>query len=232
VSQQVDEMFSRIADRYDTTNRFISLGTDRWVRSRAVEIADPRPGEAVLDCAAGTGDLTLELRERVGPEARVVGTDINDDMLDIARHKSAEQNAANVVWRVENAEDLPFDDDTFDLTTIAYGIRNVDEPLRALDEMARVTRPGGRVVVLEFGQPPTPIRPLYWLYNRVAIPVIGGLVSGEPEAYRYLQRTSDAFPCGDDFVAMLEQTERFARIESHPVLLGVNYIYRADIAPR
>jgi demethylmenaquinone methyltransferase/2-methoxy-6-polyprenyl-1,4-benzoquinol methylase len=229
MSTEVDKMFSRIADRYDVTNRFISLGTDLWVRRRAVEIADPQPGEDVLDCAAGTGDLTFMFREKVGSEARVVGTDVNADMLSLAADKAVERARSGVEWAVQDVQDLPYADNSFDITSIAYGVRNVDNPTTALEEMARVTRPGGRVVVLEFGQPPTPIKPLYWLYNRVAIPIIGGIISGEPGAYRYLQRTSDAFPCGDAFLEMMRNTGAFDDLQAHRYMFGVNYVYRGDV---
>lgn len=226
---EVNEMFSRIADRYDLTNRFISLGTDLWVRRKTVEIADPQPGEAVLDCAAGTGDLTLMLREAVGEGTRVVGTDVNEEMLGLAEEKAREQGLSDVDWEIQNAEALPYADDSFDITTIAYGIRNVDDPRAALESMARVTKPGGRVVILEFGQPPALLQPFYWAYNRMVIPVVGGIVSGEPGAYRYLQRTSDEFPSGDDFLEMMDGSDRFDEIEAHAYMTGVNYVYRGVV---
>lgn len=230
MNEDVDEIFSRIADRYDVTNRFISLGTDLWVRRKAVEIADPRPGEAVLDCAAGTGDLTFMFREAVGPEGRVVGTDVNADMLALAREKADEREASDITWELQDAQALPYPDDTFDIVAIAYGIRNVDDPTTALESMARVTRPGGRVVILEFGQPPAPLKPFYWTYNRMVIPVVGGIVSGEPEAYRYLQRTSSDFPSGRDFVAIMERVDRWRSIETHSFMMGINYVYRGVVA--
>lgn len=229
MSADVDDMFSRIADRYDVTNRFISLGTDLWVRRRAVEIADPQPGDDVLDCAAGTGDLTFMFRDAVGPDARVVGTDVNGDMLSLARDKAAERNRSDIEWTIQDVQDLPYSDNSFDITSIAYGVRNVEDPRAALKEMAQVTRPGGRVVVLEFGQPPAPIKPFYWVYNRVGIPIIGGIISGDPGAYRYLQRTSDSFPCGEDFLDLMRTVDDFDAVEAHRYMFGVNYVYRGDI---
>ncbi len=224
MSTEVNQMFSRIADRYDRANRFISMGTDQSVRRRAVKLSGAQPGDDVLDCAAGTGDLTLLFHQTVGPDARVVGTDFNADMLSHARQKSADQSL-DIEWRVEDAQDLSFEDESFDIVSIAYGIRNVDDPVRAINSMARVLRPGGRLVVLEFGQPPAVLRPFYLAYNRWVIPTIGGMVGADKDAYRYLQRTSDAFPYGDDFVEMMRSTGRFERITSEPAMFGVNYIY-------
>lgn len=230
MSAEVDEMFSRIADRYDVTNRFISLGTDLWVRRKTVEAAQPEPGASVLDCAAGTGDLTFMFREAVGPDGHVVGTDVNDDMLELARRKADERGIEDIEWEVQDALHLPYKDDTFDIVAIAYGVRNVDDPEAALESMARVTKPGGQVIVLEFGQPAAPLRPFYWTYNRFVIPVVGGLVSGEPEAYRYLQRTSDEFPSGDAFVEMMRRTGVFDDIEARSYMMGVNYVYAGTVA--
>jgi demethylmenaquinone methyltransferase/2-methoxy-6-polyprenyl-1,4-benzoquinol methylase len=168
--------------------------------------------------------LTLQFHKVVGPDARVVGTDFNADMLSHARRKSAERGA-DIEWRVEDAQDLSFEDDSFDVVSIAYGIRNVDDPSRALKSMARVLRPGGRLVVLEFGQPPAAMRPFYLAYNRWVIPAIGGMAGADKNAYRYLQRTSDKFPYGDEFVSMMRDTGCFDDIRATPAMFGVNYIY-------
>lgn len=224
MSTEVNQMFSRIADRYDKANRFISLGTDQSVRRKAVKMSGAKPGEDVLDCAAGTGDLTILFKKTVGPEGRVVGTDFNPDMLSFAPEKAKEEGL-DIGWQVEDAQDLSFEDDSFDIVSIAYGIRNVDDPIKAIESMTRVLRPGGRLVVLEFGQPPALLKPFYMAYNRFVIPTIGGMVSGDKDAYKYLQRTSDNFPYGEEFISMMESTGRFANIEAKPAMFGVNWIY-------
>jgi demethylmenaquinone methyltransferase/2-methoxy-6-polyprenyl-1,4-benzoquinol methylase len=224
MSTEVNQMFSRIADRYDLANRFISMGTDQRVRRRAVAMADANRGEDVLDCAAGTGDLTILFAEAVGAGAHVVGTDFNEDMLSHGPDKAAE-HGVDITWQVEDAQELSFEDDSFDIVSIAYGIRNVDDPIRALESMTRVLRPGGRLVVIEFGQPPAMLRPFYLAYNRWVIPAVGAMVGGDREAYRYLQRTSDTFAYGEDFVEMMEATGCFEHIEAEPAMFGVNYIY-------
>ncbi|MDT8439520.1 MAG: bifunctional demethylmenaquinone methyltransferase/2-methoxy-6-polyprenyl-1,4-benzoquinol methylase UbiE [Wenzhouxiangellaceae bacterium] len=226
MSDQVHQMFSRIAGRYDRANRWMSFGSDQWVRKKAVKLSQARSGESVLDCAAGTGDLTLLFQRAVGDGARVVGTDFNADMLALAAPKSERLGVA-IDWQVQDAQNLAFDDESFDIVSIAYGIRNVDDPVRALSEMRRVLKPGGRLVVLEFGQPSAWARPGYLFFNRFIIPLIGSLAGGDRDAYRYLQRTSDAFPHGPAFVKMLEQAGEWQSIESNPMIFGVNYIYVA-----
>jgi len=226
MSQQIHSMFSRIARRYDRANRWMSFGTDQSVRRRAVRLSRVQPGDAVLDCAAGTGDLTLLFHKAVRGRGRFVGSDFNADMLALAATKSAEAGAA-IEWLEQDAQALDFPDQSFDVVSIAYGIRNVDEPERALAEMYRVLKPGGRLVVLEFGQPSVLLRPGYLLFNRFVIPLIGGLAGGDRDAYRYLQRTSDQFPYGDEFVAMLRRTGDWFNIDVHRAMFGVNYIYIA-----
>jgi len=222
----VHRMFSRIAPRYDRANRWMSLGTDQRVRRLAVKRAGVRPDDAVLDCATGTGDLALLFYRAMRGQGRVVGTDFNADMLALAERKLAE----GIEWQVQDSQALAFADDSFDVVSIAYGIRNVEDPHRALASMFRVLKPGGRLVVLEFGQPPALLKPFYLVFNRFVIPSIGGLVGGDPDAYRYLQQTSDAFPYAARFVEMIEAAGDWDRIEAKPVMFGVNYIYVATKA--
>ncbi len=219
-------MFSRISGRYDRANRWMSFGSDQWVRGRAVKLSGAKPGDSVLDCAAGTGDLTIKFHDAMGGQGRFVGTDFNADMLAHAETKSRDRGLA-IEWQVQDAHQLDFADKIFDVVSIAYGIRNVDEPIRALTEMQRVLKPGGRLVVLEFGQPGGLMKPGYYLFNRYFIPLIGGLAGGDRNAYRYLQRSSDEFPCGEAFISMLEQAGSWSEIEAHPIISGINYIYVA-----
>lgn len=228
MSERVDRIFSDIATRYDATNLAISFGLVHYMRRRTVQLAAPRPGERVLDCACGTGELSILFKKRVGAAGRVVGTDINPDMLALAPPK-ADKAGLEIEWDIQDAMDLQFESDTFDLATMAWGIRNVDKPRRALESMARVVRPGGRIAILEFGRPGKLLQPLYLLYNRVLLPAIGGLVSGSREAYEYLQQTSDEFPYGDDFLAMVADTGRYTDLEAHPLVGGINYVYLATV---
>jgi len=228
MSDQVHQMFSRIAARYDRANRWMSFGSDEAVRRRAVALSAARAGESVLDCAAGTGDLAFKFHAAVGASGQVIGTDFNADMLEFAREKSARRDIDDIDWRVEDVQALGFADASFDIVSIAYGIRNVDDAALALQEMYRVLKPGGRLVVLEFGQPPALLQPGFLLFNRFVIPLIGGLAGGDRHAYRYLQRTSASFPYGDKFVAMLHASGDYDAIQAVPVIFGVNWIYVAS----
>jgi demethylmenaquinone methyltransferase / 2-methoxy-6-polyprenyl-1,4-benzoquinol methylase len=226
MSREVHQMFSRIAGRYDRANRWMSFGTDQGVRRKTVALSGVKPGDAVLDCAAGTGDLTLMFYQAMDGRGRIVGSDFNGDMLALAE-KKAESTAPDIEWREEDTEELDYPDASFDVVSIAYGIRNVDNPERALASMHRVLKPGGRLVILEFGQPGALIRPFYLGFNRFIIPVIGGLAGGDRNAYRYLQKTSDSFPYGQPFIDMIAASGDYADIVAKPVMFGVNYIYVA-----
>lgn len=231
MSQQVHDMFTRVAPGYDTVNTVLSLGIHHLWRRWTVRHSGAKPGDAVLDCASGTGDLAFEFAEAVGAEGRVVGTDFNAPMLDLAHQKERDERLpVDVVWQVEDVMDLSFDDDQFDVASISFGIRNVDEPAVGLAEMARVVRPGGSVVVLEFGQPSGLMAPFYNFYNRFVVPTVGGLLSGQGDAYRYLHETSSEFPCGDDFVDLMESTGCFESIEQRTYTGGIVYFYRGVVA--
>jgi demethylmenaquinone methyltransferase / 2-methoxy-6-polyprenyl-1,4-benzoquinol methylase len=224
MSTEVRQMFSSIATRYDVTNEVLSFGIHRLWRRTAVRLSGAKEGSAVLDCATGTGDLALAFKRKVGASGRVMGTDFCKEMLDSAPAKAAREGL-QVEFQVADAMDLPFADDTFDVASIAFGIRNVDDPVKCLKEMARVVRPGGRVVVLEFGQPTGFFGALFRMYSKVIMPAIGGLLTGNRAAYEYLPRTSAAFPAGDRFLALMEQTGAYKERVAHPMTFGTSYVY-------
>ena len=196
-------MFSRIAGRYDLLNRALSLGIDQRWRRRVVREARPRPGALVVDACTGTGDLALAFA-RAG--ARVVGVDFAFEMVRRAPPKAARPRTGSVLFALGDALRLPLPDRVADLATVAFGIRNVADRGAGLRELARVVRPGGRVLVLEFA---TPSRgPLAWAYRRYftgVLPRVGALVSGDAEAYAYLPRTVLAWPDPDAFQRELEE---------------------------
>lgn len=232
MSDQVNQMFSRIAPRYDATNDAMSLGIHRLWRRVAVRASGVGPGGKVLDCASGTGDLALAFKRVVGATGLVKGTDFNPDMLAIARKKAAAAGL-EVGFEVADAMKLPEPDGAYDVASISFGIRNVDDPKVCVGELGRVVKPGGRVVVLEFGQPGGLFGVFFRPYARYVMPLIGQLLSGNRAAYEYLPRTAAAFPAGERFLAMMRETGRFERCEARSLVSGLAYIYVGTVgAPR
>ena len=225
MSAEVREMFASIARRYDTANEVLSLGIHKGWRRAAVHLSGAAPGQRVLDCATGTGDLALEFKRAVGPAGEVIGTDFCAEMLESAPAKAAKAALA-VKFAVADALALPYADSQFDVASIAFGIRNVDDPLLCLREMARVVKPGGCVVVLEFGQPRGPFGALFRAYSRGVMPVVGGLLTGNRAAYEYLPRTAAAFPAGEKFLGLMRDSNAFTATEAHPLTFATAYVYR------
>ncbi len=214
-------MFASIAKRYDRANTVLSAGVHHRWRREAVRWSEAREGDSVLDCATGTGDLAIAFKKAVG-SGRVVGTDFVPEMLEIARQKSS-----RIVFDAADVTALPFDDGSFDISSIAFGIRNVHDPARGVSEMARVVRSGGRVIILEFGQPRNrAFRMLYDFYRRRVLPNVGGVLTGRKEAYEYLESSSARFPCGDGFAELMRATGQFASVEWKSLTFGIAYLYK------
>jgi demethylmenaquinone methyltransferase / 2-methoxy-6-polyprenyl-1,4-benzoquinol methylase len=224
MSEEVRRMFASISGRYDLLNSVLSLGVHHRWRKKTVRFSGASDGMSVLDCATGTGDLAIAYKKAVGASGQVVGTDFCAEMLVPAPEK-ARKHGLSIQWEVADAMDLPYEDDRFDISSIAFGIRNVDDPVTALSEMARVVRPGGKVVVLEFGQPYGIMKyPFRW-HSKYVIPLVGGWLSGNRQAYQYLPDTSAAFPAGDRFLSLMKKTGRFKSFEFKPLMQGIAYIY-------
>lgn len=224
MSDQVQRMFADIAPSYDRTNTVLSFGVHHAWRKRTVRESGAKAGDRVLDCATGTGDLALEFARTVGASGAVTGTDFCAEMLEHAPPKAAAANLP-VTFEVADVLALPYPGNTFDIASISFGIRNVDDPVAGLREMARVVRPGGRVVVLEFGQPGGVFGTLFRFYSNTVMPFVGGLLSGNRAAYEYLPRTSAAFPAGDRFLALMDQTGAFESRRAIPLTFGVAWLY-------
>ena len=191
-AEGVRQMFDRIAPRYDLLNRLMTAGMDgRW-RALAADVSEARPGDVVLDSCTGTGDLALELASRVGPDGEVVGVDFSEAMLEHAREK-AHTGRAPMRFLQGDALALPFADDAFDAATVAFGVRNLSDLDRGLAEMARVVRPGGRVVILEITTP-SRMRRFYGFWFDSVVPWLGRLVARDKAAYTYLPASVRRFP--------------------------------------
>lgn len=221
------EMFDQIAPRYDMLNRIMSLGVDQRWRRATVDALSLSPGSRVLDAATGTGDLALMIARR-HPDAHVVGIDPSRGMIAIGQRKAEELGAsARVEFQVADVQALPFGSNSFDAASIAFGIRNVGDRRLGLSEMARVTRPGGHVAVLELGEPQGSfLGPLARFHIRQVVPRIGGLLSGSHE-YRYLQQSIAAFPAPDVF-AQLMQDVGLQVLEVRPLTFGACTLFVAQ----
>lgn len=217
-------MFADIADDYDRVNTILSFGIHHGWRTKTVKLSGAQNGDRVLDCATGTGDLAIEFKKAVGEKGYVLGTDFCKEMIEYAPKKAA-QNDLSIDFEVADAMNLPYGNDEFTIASIAFGIRNVDDPVQALREMARVVKPGGRVVVLEFGQPKGVLKYPYELYSQHIMPALGGWLSGNREAYTYLPKTSAEFPAGDKFISLMEQADSFVTTSAQKLTRGIAYIY-------
>jgi demethylmenaquinone methyltransferase / 2-methoxy-6-polyprenyl-1,4-benzoquinol methylase len=191
---QVNRMFDRIAGRYDLLNSVMTAGLHHDWRVRAADRAAVGPGDSVLDVCCGTGDLAFELARRVSPGGRIVGCDFSEPMLDLAREKAEKANIESVRFEWADALQLPYDAGRFDAVTVGFGVRNFADRDKGLREMARVLRPGGRLVVLEFTTPRRPpFSTFYSLWFDRIVPVLGRLTEN-PEAYAYLAESVHNFP--------------------------------------
>jgi demethylmenaquinone methyltransferase/2-methoxy-6-polyprenyl-1,4-benzoquinol methylase len=221
-------MFDAIAPRYDLLNHLLSAGIDRRWRARAIRSLELTGREVLVDVCTGTADVALEARRAASGAARVVGIDFAGAMLAIGERKvRAAGNSGGILLVRGDATRLPMSDASVDAATIAFGIRNVDRPEVACAEIARVLRPGGRLAILEFGEPRLPaIRTLYRWYFTHLLPWIGRVVSGHRGAYSYLPASVRSFPPPPAFAAMLERTG-FRDVGAVSLTLGIVYLYTA-----
>ncbi len=187
-------MFDRVASRYDAINSLMTAGLHHRWRERAAERAELSPGDAALDVCCGTGDLALELAARVAPGGNVVGCDFSEPMLDLAREKAAARSVEGVRFEWADALELPYDGERFDAVSVGFGVRNLADLDRGLREMARVLKPGGRLVILEITQPRRPpLSTFFSLWFDRIVPRLGAL-SDDSEAYSYLPESVRSFP--------------------------------------
>lgn len=203
--EEVASMFDNISKRYDFLNIFLSFGIDRLWRKRVIKTLRPLKPTNVLDIATGTGDLAFKLAKIT--DGKVIGADISEGMLAVAREKESRKSLpCRVEFMTADAENLPFTNGMFDAITVAFGIRNFQNPLAGLKEMKRTTRKGGVIAVLEFSKPTAfPIKQLFHFYSFRLIPFFGKLFSGDGRAYTYLPESVQAFPEGDEFLKLMHE---------------------------
>jgi demethylmenaquinone methyltransferase/2-methoxy-6-polyprenyl-1,4-benzoquinol methylase len=203
-AQHVAGVFHSVARKYDLMNDVMSAGLHRWWKAFTVRQAHVQPGMRVLDVAGGTGDLALKFARHAGPSGEVWLTDINASMLAEGRNRMLDAGLLLPVALCDG-EKLPFPDDHFDVVTVAFGLRNMTHKDVALGEMRRVTRPGGRVLVLEFSRVWAPLAPLYDAYSFNVLPWLGKRIAGDDDSYRYLAESIRMHPAQDELARLMER---------------------------
>jgi len=226
-NERVQKMFGEIAPRYDLLNHLLSMNVDRYWRWRTVKLAPAQGNAPILDICTGTGDLAFAYYKRTKGKTPIVGSDFCRQMLDVGEQKKKKLGCNEQVTFIEaDSQQLPFDDDYFQLVTVAFGLRNVADTAQGLLEMTRVCQPGGRVAILEFSMPAwQPLKVMYGLYFRNVLPRIGQwLARNREEAYAYLPQSVGQFPSGEE----LAKRMRAARLEDvrfYPLTLGIATLY-------
>ncbi|MBE2294663.1 MAG: bifunctional demethylmenaquinone methyltransferase/2-methoxy-6-polyprenyl-1,4-benzoquinol methylase UbiE [Phycisphaerales bacterium] len=226
-ARKVAGVFDSVADKYDLMNDLMSFGVHRLWKRFAVSLSGVRPGERVLDLAGGTGDLSARLLPLVGPKGLVVLSDINARMLSEGCRRLTDQGAVgNIAYVQIDAEQLPFPDSTFDCMTIGFGLRNVTRKERALADMYRVLKPGGRAIILEFSHPIAPgLKSAYDLYSFTVLPTLGQWVAGDAASYRYLAESIRMHPNQQTLLQMME-VAGFERCQCFNLTGGIVAVHR------
>ncbi|CCK77481.1 MAG: bifunctional demethylmenaquinone methyltransferase/2-methoxy-6-polyprenyl-1,4-benzoquinol methylase UbiE [Oleispira antarctica] len=223
----VADVFHSVAAKYDVMNDLMSFGVHRLWKRFTIDMSGVRPGNKVLDLAGGTGDLTKKFSKIVGPSGKVVLADINSSMLEVGRERLTNEGyVGNIEYVQANAQYLPFEDNTFDIITIAFGLRNVTDKDEALRSMFRVLKPGGRLLVLEFSQTKNPLlKKAYDLYSFTALPFMGKLVTNDSESYKYLAESIRMHPDQETLKGMM-QDAGFNRVTYHNMTGGMVALHR------
>jgi len=220
-------VFDSVASRYDLMNDLMSGGIHRLWKRFTIELSAARAGQTVLDIAGGTGDLAVKLSSLVGPEGRVILADINAAMLEVGRDRLIDKGATGNINVVQaDAQALPFEDNSIDCITIAFGLRNVTDKGMALRSMLRVLRPGGRLLVLEFSKPTSPLlAKVYDQYSFQVLPAMGKLIAQDSESYRYLAESIRQHPDQETLLELMEESG-FANVSYHNMTGGIVAVHR------
>ena len=223
----VGEVFDSVASKYDVMNDLMSFGVHRLWKRFTIGQANVRAGQSVLDLAGGTGDLAGQFSKRVGQQGLVVLADINNAMLSTGRARQIDNgHIGNLDYAQANAEALPFEDESFDCITMAFGLRNVTDKGRALESMYRVLKPGGKLLVLEFSKPVLPLlSKAYDAYSFTALPFMGKLVANDADSYRYLAESIRMHPDQDTLESMM-QSAGFSMTGYHNLTGGVVALHK------
>jgi len=224
---RVREVFDSVASRYDLMNDLMSGGMHRLWKRFTIELSSVRPGQTVLDIAGGTGDLAAKFSQRVGPDGHVILADINAAMLSVGRDRLIDKGALNNISVSQaDAQFLPYADNSIDCITIAFGLRNVTDKALALRSMYRVLKPGGRLLVLEFSKPTSPLlSQVYDAYSFSALPFLGKLITNDADSYRYLAESIRKHPDQETLLEMLEDAG-FVDCRYHNMTGGIVAIHR------
>lgn len=223
----MNHLFSELASTYDQANDRMTFGLVRRWRRELVRWSYAKPNADILDCATGTGDLAIDFRAALGSDAHITGLDACENMLAIARKKTDQRNV-DISYIQGDVLALPFNDCSFDVVSIGYGLRNVVDPERALCEMSRMLRPGGVLLILETGNPSYSLFPFFLrFYIRHVVPLLGGSPSGKRAAYRYLSASTLSFPAGPEMLHLMRSAIPNATIEFKRLFGGASYLYRA-----
>jgi len=225
----IRELFSSIAHRYDFLNHFLSLNFDRWWRKRATELSEISPSAHVLDLCAGTGDLAFAFLKRLNADGRATAVDFSRPMLELAQAKAEKRGERRLVLLESDALCLPFPDNSFDCVTVAFGVRNFVDLEAGLKEMHRVTRPGGRAIILEFAPPESALlRMCFVPYLKFILPWIGRILSNfRADAYTYLRDSIEQFPTPQEISAAMERAD-WQDVQPFPLTFGMVVCYRAE----
>ncbi len=218
-AKHVRSVFDSVAPKYDVMNDLMSAGLHRIWKRYTITVANPQPGQQVLDIAGGTGDLSRAFARRVGPTGRVVHTDINQAMLREGRNRLLDEGLV-LPTMVCDAEKLPFADNSFDLVSVAFGLRNMTHKEQALSEMRRVLKPGGRLLVLEFSRVAKPLEKAYDWYSFNVLPKLGQMVAGDAHSYQYLAESIRMHP-GQEELRQLMKSVGFGHVDVHNLSAGV-----------